>query len=482
MKTKLLIGFSEKNITPDRPVCLAGQFHTRISTHVETPVMVNVMAVESVDEQMIICSCDLLSISAALVRLVRAKVAVKNQEIDLNKIVISATHTHSSLAYDAPEDLTRPSPSAYVYANTIMPKGKKFIDTVEIGPEVLLGRECTEFLAEIISDAICDAWKNREPALCSPGFGRAPIGYCRRVIRNQGVHRLGYEIKEENIFREVESGSDSGIEMIFICDSSATPLGVVASVACPSQIVENKYFISSDFWGKARNFLKEHFGADFHIIGLCSAAGDQSPRDTVRYGRGVEPSMTDIEGTVAVGKSLSDAIINAYERAKNTLVDEVQLIHKSEIFDMPINKVSETEYEEAKKQLYAYVQEANKDIFDYKDMVRIHPEVGKVFLYDWLKNVERLPAEIHVIRFGDMAIATNPFELFLDYGNQLKARSKSRQTMLIQLACDCMSYLPTAKAEPSGGYGTSVVSCYCGHEGGEFLVEKTLAIINSLWD
>ena len=105
-----------------------------------------------------------------------------------------------------------------------------------------------------------------------------------------------------------------------------------------------------------------------------------------------------------------------------------------------------------------------------------------MFLYNWQKDVDTLPAEIHVVRFGDMAIATNPFELFLDYGNQMKARSKANQTLLIQLACDSMGYLPTRKAEPHGGYGTSIVSCYCGHEGGELLVEKTLEVMNSLWD
>ena len=482
MEKKLLIGFSEKSITPDRPISLAGQFHTRISEYVETPVMVNVMAVETADDCMILCSCDLGGVSAALVRKVRARIAERCADIDTDKIIISATHTHTSLSYGAPEDSTRPAATSCANANTVMPNGKRFVNNTVIGEEVLHGAEATEFLADRISDAIVEAWGARQPALCSLGFGRASIGYCRRVIRGHGVHKLGYEIKEESVFKEVEGGSDTGIEMIFVNDSESKPIGVALSVACPSQIVENKYFVSSDYWGKARNYLKEHFGEDFHIIGLCSAAGDQSPRDTLRFLRGIEPSMTDVEGTVSVGKDLSCAVINAYERAKGGFVPKIDLIHKTVMLDMPINKLTEEEYNEAKARLYAYVEEADKDVFDFKDMVRIHPEVGKVFLYEWQKNFDTLPAEIHVVRFGDMAIATNPFELFLDYGNQIKVRSKARQTMLIQLAMDRMGYLPTRKAEPNGGYGTSIVSCYCGHEGGEFLVEKTLEIINSMWD
>ena len=53
--------------------------------------------------------------------------------------------------------------------------------------------------------------------------------------------------------------------------------------------------------------------------------------------------------------------------------------------------------------------------------------------------------------------------------------------MLIQLANGAAGYLPTAKAEPAGGYGTSIVSCPIGSAGGAELVEKTLEAINSLY-
>jgi len=260
------------------------------------------------------------------------------------------------------------------------------------------------------------------------------------------------------------------------------PIGVVASVACPSQIVEFKNHVSSDFWGKTRMFLKEYFGEDFHTIGLCSAAGDQSPRDQLRWTRGVEPSMADIEGTILIGRRLANAIIEGFETAKHSLTDKVDLCHKTEIFDLPANKVTEEEYNDCKAALYKYVEEANKDEFDFTDMIRIHPEVGKVFLYEWQKNIETLPYEIHIVRFGEMAIATNPFELFLDFGNQIKVHSNAKQTMLIQLANGSGGYLPTAKAEPKGGYGTSIVSCQVGSTGGAVLVEKTLEVINTLFE
>ena len=133
MEKKLLIGFSEKSITPDRPISLAGQFHTRISEYVETPVMVNVMAVETADNCMILCSCDLVSVSSALVRKVRSRITERCADIDTDKIIISATHTHTSLAYGAPEDSTRPAATSCANANTVMPNCKRFVNNTVIG-------------------------------------------------------------------------------------------------------------------------------------------------------------------------------------------------------------------------------------------------------------------------------------------------------------------------------------------------------------
>ena len=75
---------------------------------------------------------------------------------------------------------------------------------------------------------------------------------------------------------------------------------------------------------------------------------------------------------------------------------------------------------------------------------------------------------------GDVAIATNPFELFVDYGVQIKGRSKALQTLLLQFTNGPGSYLATAKAVGGGGYGAVVESNQVGPEGGQILVERTV--------
>ncbi len=82
-----------------------------------------------------------------------------------------------------------------------------------------------------------------------------------------------------------------------------------------------------------------------------------------------------------------------------------------------------------------------------------------------------------------MVICTNPFELFADYGVQMKARSPAAQTFVVQLAGGpgSGSYLPTERAVGGGGYSAIVQSNPIGPQGGQMLVERTVEAINSLW-
>ena len=86
-----------------------------------------------------------------------------------------------------------------------------------------------------------------------------------------------------------------------------------------------------------------------------------------------------------------------------------------------------------------------------------------------------------MLRLDDIAFATNPYELFLNYANQIRARSLAKQTFLVQLSCGSYGYLPTEKAEKGSHYSAFVGSGTTGHQGGEVLVRKTLTEINNMF-
>ena len=150
--------------------------------------------------------------------------------------------------------------------------------------------------------------------------------------------------------------------------------------------------------------------------------------------------------------------------------------------DLPLRKATMEEYHKAIREIEYYVaKNADKEVFDFADNARMHVFAGTIRRYREQQFKEVYPIEYHVIRLGNIAIATNPFELFLDYGNRIKARSYAEQTFIIQLCCGSGAYLPTEKAEKAGHYSAYISSGNVGHEGGDLLTRTTITEINKLF-
>ena len=101
--------------------------------------------------------------------------------------------------------------------------------------------------------------------------------------------------------------------------------------------------------------------------------------------------------------------------------------------------------------------------------------------YELQHTDPKMSVPIHVVRIGDMAIATFPLAPYLDFGIQIKARSKAVQTFTVQTADRHYRYLPTERSLAGGAYGAVLESTVFGPKGGRELVEQTLELIESLW-
>ena len=87
------------------------------------------------------------------------------------------------------------------------------------------------------------------------------------------------------------------------------------------------------------------------------------------------------------------------------------------------------------------------------------------------------------MRIGDIAVVTSPFELYHDYMHRIQARSPFVQTFTVQLCGDGLSgYLATERAVINKGYSASLFCNTIGPEGGQEVVEWTLAKLNELID
>ena len=492
--SKLKFGWSEVSLIPEgKKINLAGQFYERITDLVRDPISVTALAVEGDGELAIFCACDLVSTSYALLESVR-NILKDKADFLCDKLIVSAIHSHTSLSYARADDsygstldvLAKYTPDDIVY--------EKFAE--DTSGDLLDGEEAHIFLAERIAEAALSAYNNLKEGKFARGFGRAAVGMCRRVCYDDGSAKMWGDTNHAN-FTELEGGNDSGIELLFISDENEKLTGVVANLACPAQVLEHRNIISADFWGDVKKTLRDKFGSDVFLLSLCSPAGDQCPRDMIRWvepespindpniirenvpARLADPSMFDERGCVRAARRISDEILYAYED-RTPYTDSALFSHKVCKVDIPLRRVTIEEKDKALAAIKDFFS-THKGSITFKDNAAMHVHAGTVARYEVQQTVNTDEIELHFIRLGQIAFATNPYELFLDYGNRIRARSKAEQTFLIQLCCGSKGYLPTEKAEKGSHYSAYVSSGTAGHEGGDILVRKTLTEINKMF-
>lgn len=453
--SKLLVGWATVSITPDKPVQLAGQFHERVSNDILCPCMATALALESEDgkEQAIMIACDLVNVDFKNVLEIRARVAGQLPGFDPSKLLINTTHTHTG--------------------PTLRTGSYKDPDPGVMGPV-----EYAPFFCERATEAAVQAWAARQPGAISHALGHAAVGFNRIAVFADGSSRM-YGKSDHPDFRGLESGHDHGLELIFFWDAQERLTGIAINIACPSQVVEGQRYISADFWGPARETLHELYGDSVFIYPMVSAAGDQSPRDLVRRGRG-EADMRSEAGMREMARRIVNGVQYAFETARSQPSTHPVFKHHTERLELPLRQVSSAEAAEAQKE-YDRILDSEAAKPGSRDEAMLRRMKAVIDRYEKQTHEDGFAFDLHAMRLGDIAIATNPFELYLDYGLRIKALSPAFQTCIVQLTNDHGRYLPTQRAVAGGAYGGRITENRVGPEGGEILVNRTLEILKGLW-
>jgi hypothetical protein len=502
---QLRIGWASADLTPEQPVVLTGFSRARVSEGVMDPITATVLVIESLQDgaagSVIMVSCDLISISDELRDRVRAKVKQALPEIDANTVVLNATHTHCG-----PETRTKPDLAEKL--------GKFGLEMplawsrwgIDLGATSPL--DYAEFASDQIAKAVEQAWKNRKPGGVSFGLGHAVVGHNRLTAYADGTSRM-YGNPDQSNFSHIEGCEDHSVDLLYTWNADRQLTGVVINLAVPSQASGGSR-VSADFWHETRNELRSRLGEGLFVFPQCSAAGDQSP--VVIAAKKAEARMERLTGRnrrQQIAVRIADAVTSILPVMKETVDWNPAFVHRMERVELSRRRLSEEDIKTPRKTHHRPQLETVEEAFErlreeYRAMRRKidqHPEVREkrgwfnditgvywrmarasrvLDRFELQKTQPTVPVEVHVIRLGEMAIATNPFELYLDFGVRIKARSKAVQTFVVQLAGGG-SYVPTERSVAGGAYGAIPESTEVGPEGGRELVEETLRMLDSLW-
>ncbi len=451
----LYAGASTTSITPDRPVALDGQLSTRISQGVESELTASALALESRNGdvtvgQGLLVACDLVAIREGVLEEVRAALAPRLPGFDVQKLILSATHTH-----------TGPS----------LTEGHYLIEV----EGVMTPTEYRDFLVERVVQVAEAAWKSLQPARAGWGLGHAVVGYNRRMLNADGTSVMYGPVQRDD-FRGVEGPEDHAVETLFFWDAKDKLIATTVNLACPSQEVESAMFVNADFWAPVRDGLRAKHGENLVVLGWAAACGDISPH--IRYRQAAEDRMRELRGLSRLDEIARRVILaweESLEGAKKDIKIDPPLTHTVHALGLPERMVTREEYEAAIRERDESAKDpklSRRTVWQQRVLDRCERQQAE--------GAKPYPVEMHALRLGDIAIATNPFELFMQYGIQMKARSKALQTFLIQLAGPG-TYVPTPNAAKGGGYSAIVQSNEVGPEGGQMLTDETVKAVNALW-
>lgn len=442
----LNLGWASRDITPTRPVLLMGQMHVRVAHRALDPITVTALAVEEV----VLVSCDVVAVSEGLRQTTLDTLQHLQPEVQAQNVILSATHTHDSLVFDE---------GFYTH-----PGGK-----------VMTAAECTAFAGERIAEAIAEAWQVRAPRPVARAFGHAVVGHNRYAVYADNTGAM-YGKTNRPDFRAIGGYEDHGVDMVFTWDAAGRLAGVALAIPCPSQVDEHLKEISADYWHEVRVELRRRFGPQVQVLGWCAPAGDQSPHFLL-FGR-EEEEMRQRRG-VTERQEIALRIADAVERALVcTAPDRETPVFRHVVRELRLTpfQVGPQDIPWAQARLDEWTAANGETSSWWPTRLRQVIETAK-----GRHQLEPVRARIHVLRLGEVGMATNPFELFLDYSLRIKARSPAAQTMLMQLTDGCGWYLPSERAVLAGSYGAAPVVCPVGPEGGRELVEETLKTLDELF-
>lgn len=503
--SRIKIGWASRDVSSPEPVNMSGQFHMRISRGILDPLTVTALVMENSGVITVMVSGDMIDCRSHILDDLRRQVSEKYPEIDPLHILINATHTHTAITHVGG------------IGSISFTKGEAFNhDGVEIGSS----EDYRNFLVSEMVDAVCEAYENRQEGGISYGYGFAVVSFSRRVVyfddlsKRKGAirdaahgvdgHVRMYGDTADPMFSHYEAGADPFVNLMFTFDREDRLTGAVINIPCPSQNSEDEYYQSADYWHDVRAAIRKKYG-DIFILPQCAAAGDLSPRQLhylqardrryrLKYGEidTKAENKTEIMNRMEIAERVAACFDDVYSWAKTEIDREPVLRHAVQTVVLPKRMVTEEEYEQTKEN-FAAVQDA-AFTYDGTPLENLHhnsklmSQRGRcrriMNRYETQAQDKTLPMELHVIRVGDIAFATNRFELFMDYQHRIQARSPFVQTFVVQLTAqpelDNGSYLPTERGLWGKGFGASIYDNQVTPEAGQIIVEETVKTLRSL--
>ena len=426
MSQVLQAGFAAVDITPPLGVYLAGHFNARPAHGRHDPLTAQAIVFALGDERLALVGCDLVAVPGELTALVRERLAALG---DNSVLMLWGTHTHAGPVMNA-------------------------------GGSEARDEEYFHTLAAKLAGAVMAASHNLRPVTLKIGWGSEDrIAYNRRYLMKDGSIRTNPGVGNPEISR-VDGPKDPAVGALFVYDADGNspdsaredtddPLGsgahaelraVLVNFACHLDVLGNGNFLfSADYPYFMREMLQAAYGKSLVIPFANGPCGNINHINVFAKKR-----QGGYDHARMMGMMLAGEVLKIEREAAPLAVTE--LSGQSRVLELQRRPYSEEELAELRRLL------ADDRIPD-----RAYPKIrARTHLRRHEQGETTEPIEVQTLKLGDLALFGIPAEFFVEYGLQLRERSSTPHTFVVELANDCIGYVPTPEAFDGGAYeGTS---------------------------
>jgi len=383
------VGTAKADITPPIGSRLYGYGArgTNVSTGVHDPLFAKALVVSDGSVEVALVTLDLGSFGADNTRRVRELV---RREVDLDGVLLIASHTHSAPVFDP----SFPDPDA------------SWLSSME----------------EKAARAVIEAHGRLRPARLAVGWGRVEEGHNRRKVLPDGSVEMMWGNRE----RLPTSPVDYSVAVVAFDSPDGEPLATLVNFAChPVVLGPENLEISADYPGSMMAMVEETTGGQAMFI--QGAAGDINP-----FWDKTPPSEGGFEQMERMGHTLGAEVV----RIRNGLSS----------FSQPASL-------SLRREIVPLEARWDLEDPDVQEAFRRSGGEALLQRYRTRFADER-EAEIDTLLVGNsLALATFPGEFFVEHGLRLKEGSMIENTLFVGYGNGALAYFPTIRAAAEGGYG-----------------------------
>ncbi|MBE6930987.1 MAG: hypothetical protein E7463_12000 [Ruminococcaceae bacterium] len=451
-------GFGSADMTPyGGKTAVAGSIRLRYTDEVLDRLQAVAMVIQDEHCRTIWVSCDMCHPAHTLTGEIISRLSMSVVGFCPDELIINGTHAtaccHTS--DDEPQSTTR-----HQEAQDHLPL-----------PE--LRRQITDAVEKAVLQAVENLCECRmDYALCD-----ILTGFCRRTMYRDGRAVMYGDVYREDFLRmEYPDGGPTQV-LYFYEAGTQRILGIFAAVPCPSQCDESNAHLSGDYWATVRALVREELGDDVKVVAACRAAGELSPHQLFRYGNFERPHEYGPEKSRRLGTLIAESILRERKRPVHSWdADALEHRRLTQTIPFPVRMPSVPEIEAA--QAYMNDPDNFNEHSEALKPMEAAAHKGVLKRSGFAKTTYEAP--VSALSIGNVLLYTAPCELFCEYAQRIASHFPRRAIIDVQLANDCLGYLPTQEAIDHGGYSTLLMSTVTTPAGGELLIETVCAMLDTL--